>query len=204
MNKIRKIRSFLPVFLILVSSVLCLPLINTEAAVTKPNPWIISIAAVMEGYQPDLASLSIKRDYSLAAVYNATVPSVSMVEDAFHETDIAPNDFITDGITRAFSSSIVSDVNYQSAAGLYQTLKSIDESSFSQYSRDQDASVYLFSTVDPFSTIITDELSSIDPDWTYLNFTCGTFKYAVTFDRVEVDKFFAEAKAKGAIAVVGL
>ena len=196
MNKIRNMRSFLPIFLILVSSVLCLPLINSEAAVTKPNSWIISIACVMDGYQPDLASMSIK------AVYNATVPSVSMVEDAFHETDIAPNDFLTDGITRAFSSSIVSDVSYQSAAGLYQTLKSIDESSFSQYSRDQDASVYLFSTVDPFSTVITDELSSIDPDWTYLNFTCGTMKYVITFDRAEVDKFFSEAKAKDGYALV--
>lgn len=196
MNTVKKIRTFLPLFLILFSSFLALPLLDTEAAVTKPNSWIISIAAVMEGYQPDLEAMSIQ------AVYNATVPAVSMVADSFYETDIAPNDFVTDGITGTFSSSIASDLSYQSAAGIYQTLKSIDESSFSQYARDQDSTIYTFTTDEDFSTVITNELSDIDPDWTYLNFTCGTMYYVITFDKVEVDKLFAEVKAKDGYALV--
>ena len=180
---------------------------KVSGAVISPDSWFYaSPYVIIKGDQPELEgseSKSISFYISLDEdPYNASVPAVSMIGDTFFEESIASEDFLTDGITRTFSSSIFSDLDFESAAGLYQTLQGIDEDKFSQYAVDRDTTVFTYATAEPFNETITNEMDNFDPDWTSDNFTCATIYMVLTFDRVQVDAFFAQALAKDGYGLV--
>ena len=206
MNKLKigKTKKFLLVLLIL-SSVLVMPFTSTvKGAVINPDPWVLSVDIVFEGYQPDvsLSMLTLRNNLVANTIYNASIPDVGLTGTHFFEEEINSKDLQTDGITRTFSSSIASEISYESAGGLYQTLQVIDENDFSQYSVDRETTTFSFTTEDAYNKTITEELEDVDPDWTYLNFTCAKMYYVITFDRTAVDAFFTQAKAKATYAEI--
>jgi len=168
---------------------------SVKADLAVADPFVVGVDFIMEGYQPDAMPAAM----GLNAVYNATIPTVSLQGAGFTETDKNPADFASEGITRTYSDAYlgaIMETSINTASGIYQTLKGIIETEFSQATVDQDVSVYTYTPLESFYQTVNDTLNALDPDWTAQNFTIGDLYAEISFDKAMMDAFFLEVKSK--------
>lgn len=162
---------------------------NAATEISTTDPAIKSVDLVFNGYIP--VSLGV------SAVYNATIPTIGLQTVGFAEEDQAPDHFQTDGITRTFSDSFATSISTPSSArGIFQTLKTIAESEFSQHTVDKAVSVHTYSPLEPFYNTINDTMNALDPAFTAANFTVGDMYALIAFDKGVIDALFEAFKAK--------
>ncbi|MHA1348066.1 MAG: hypothetical protein ACTSO3_16815, partial [Candidatus Heimdallarchaeaceae archaeon] len=172
---------------------------SIQAATVGADPWITNVDIVFNGTRP-LSAVPTKGVDGVAPVTIETTTSYSKQIVAngheFYAENYAPNDYATTGVTRTFSSTYSGYINaIETERGLWQTLKFIDESSFSQYDIDQDLDVFTYYATEAYTATITRYLESLG-SYTYLNFTCTQAYAVLSFDKDLVDAFFTDAKAK--------
>ena len=188
-----KLKLVIPLFLVFC---LLLPVmtsnVNATTVMTAGDPLIVGINTIIKGYDGVDQSMPL----SLDTVYNASMPVISLQADSFTSENQAPNDFATDGITRTYSDSLYTGFSTPSMAtaqGMYSVLRYIKESSFSQLAVEQDVTAYTYTPLESYYTTVNDSMYAENVLWTAENFTVSEMYDLITFDRVMVDAFFADA-----------
>lgn len=143
-------------------------------------------------------SVPFSKNIGLELNLNGTINEEGMSLNSFAENDLASELFQTDGIARTFSDSYTSRISgLSTGTGLFQTLRTIPESSFSQYTILKDSTVYSFSLPEPIAKLVNDTVNDAYPTLTYLNVTINELYLTYVFDRSIIDNFFATAKESG-------
>jgi len=186
-----KLKLAIPLFLVFC---LLLPVIGNNqvnAALTANDPYITGINTIIKGYHGNV-------NLGLSTVNTSVIPIVGLEVDVFTAEEQSPALFQTDGITRTYSSSLYSSItSLSSARGIYDTLMTIDENSFSQDAIKQDATIYTFTPLESFDITINDTMQAIDSTYTDQNFTATEMYFLPTFDKLLVDAFFLAAQERG-------
>jgi hypothetical protein len=199
--------SFLALMILSFLSVANTVQIANAEVVNPDSVFYISPYVVLSGYQPEVSASvmtlsSIEYLIGLDDTYNDTQVPFSLAENTFFEQDLAPSDYLSDGITREFSSDIASKLDLSSGAGIYQTLQGISEEDFSQYDVDRDITTFTYTRDEAFNDTIVADLQDYDPDWNITHFDCRKAYIVFTLDKVLVDIFFAEAMSKDGYALI--
>lgn len=191
-----KLKLVIPLFL-----VFCLLLpamtsnVNATTVMTAGDPLIVGINTIIKGYDGVDQSMPL----SLDTVYNASMPVISLQADSFTSESQAPSDFGTDGITRTYSDALYTGFSTPSMAtaqGMYSVLRYIPENEFTQYNVEQDVTAYTYTPLESYYTTVNDSMYAENVLWTAENFTVSEMYDLITFDRVMVDAFFADALAQ--------
>jgi len=182
------------------ASFLLIPLImGTNAATTlvEGDRVITDINVIIKGYD------GVDQSSSLSQTYNATIPVIGLHADVFTEESQAPDDFQTDGITRTYSDSIWSTITTPSSIrGMWSTLRSMCESTFSQLTVERDVAVVTYTPAESYYTTVNDTMYAENPSWTAENFTVSEMYALLTFDRAVIDAFFTAAMAEDGYGLV--
>ena len=105
--------------------------------------------------------------------------------------DLAPSDYLSTGVTRTYSSSVIGSVTLPStygASGVYSTLRATDENNYAEQAVDRDLDLYTFYTLDNFYDTVNTKMVSYG--YTVANYTCNYAKLRMSFDKTLVDAFF--------------
>ena len=157
--------------------------------------WITGGEVTIEGDRPSGSGAGNIR-MNIVAPLSVTVPNAtqSMILDnhAWNgEVELAPNDLATTGITRAFSSAYATSVSkIEGAAGIYSTLRILNEDNFTEYTTDKDVDVLTLYSLEPLYDTVNTAMTAYG--LTVANFTPYTAKVQLTFDKSLVDAFFTE------------
>ena len=165
---------------------------QVNAALTANDPYITSINLITKGYHGNV-------NLALNTVNTSIVPIIGLEANVFTAAEQSPALFVTDGITTEYSSDLYTTIttSLASARGIYDTLRSIDESKFSQDAIKQDATIYTFSPLQSFDKTINDTMQAINTDYTDANFTATEAYTIVTWDKALVDELFLAAQERG-------
>ncbi len=157
--------------------------------------WVTGGEVTITGDRPSGAGAGNIR-MNVVAPLSVTVPnatqSIILDNHAFNgAVELAPNDLATTGITRAYSSSYATCVSkVEGAAGIYSTLRILNEDNFTEHTTDKDVDVLTLYSLEPLYTTVNTAMTAFG--LTVANFTPYTVKIQLAFDKSLVDAFFTE------------
>ncbi len=203
MNKLLKNkRTYLFSFLVSILIITAIsPSIHVKAALKVGDLPITGATVSLDGTL-DTGIYTAPTFYKLGigleqVTYNDSIDDLPLGVESFAEADIASKDLKTDGITHTYSDSYTTLITgISSGVGLYQTLRTIPESDFTQYATKVDSSVYSYTTTEAIAKTVNDTINAEYPTCYYDNLTVSKMYLTIVFDRVLMDAFFASAKAK--------
>lgn len=157
--------------------------------------WVTGGEVTITGDRPTGSGAGNIR-MNVVAPLSVTVPNATqgiiLDNHAFNgAVELAPNDLATTGITRAYSSSYATCVSkVEGAAGIYSTLRILNEDNFTEHTTDKDVDVLTLYSLEPLYDTVNTAMSAFG--LTVANFTPYTVKVQLAFDKSLVDTFFTE------------
>ncbi len=155
--------------------------------------WLTGGEVTITGDRPTGSGAgNIRMD--IVAPLSVTIPNATQViildNHAWNaDVELAPNDLATTGITRAYSSSYAACVSrIEGAAGIFSTLRILNEDNFTEHTTDKDVDVLTLYSLEPIYTTVNTAMTAYG--LTVANFTPYTVKVQLSFDKSLVDTFF--------------